>query len=1086
MAPEKRRASGPKKSPKKGRPEDGFSGVDSQEDGALPDGVHEPQPRDRELADTIEQPGWIDHTVLGVSDAAGKGEQLDDPLALDAKMKAEEEQRLSAPEDEELLRHRQAGDGQPAEKPQEEDGADVPAPLVEALHERAKARKRLKHQGNRFPIVGVGASAGGLEALQEFFSKMPPDTGMGFVVVTHLHPDHVSLLPELIGKFTTMGVEQVKDGTQVEPNRVYVMRPGRLLRIREGKLHLIGESDGSHITMPIDHFLRSLASDQCENAICVILSGTGTDGTLGLRSIKGESGMAMVQAPSSAKYEGMPASATATGLADYVLSPGDMPQQLIKYANGPYAAGRPVEEAKTLSAETLRDILALLRARTGHDFSGYKMSTIRRRIERRMNVHQIQSPPDYLRYVQDNAHELDMLFTELLISVTSFFRDPEAYQALQRQCVPQLLKDRDENSVLRVWVPGCCTGEEAYSVAMLLHECVDKHRDRLDIQIFGTDLDPRAIETARAGIYSAGVAVDVPPDKLDRYFVHQDNLYRIRKEIREMLVFAPQNLVKDPPFTKLDLITCRNVLIYLDTEMQRRVLAVFHYALRPGGLLFLGPSETIGSFRDLFDIVDAKWKIFRRREGMAVMHPILSMPSERSRLGVPPPPSEVRVSNTTATVQRLLLGKLAPPTIVCDEHGNIVYIHGRTGLYLEPSQGQPRNNVLEMAREGLGQALLTAIRRACTEKVEVVRERVPVRTNGGFTETNINVVRLNEPEALRGLLMVTLTTPEAPRSKRRRKHGEDVGRMEEVERELQYTRESLQTTIEELETSNEELKSTNEELQSTNEELQSTNEELETSKEELQSLNEELATVNTELQSKVDELALANSDMQNLLNNTQIATIFLDTRLNVKRFTESSRELFNLISSDLGRPLGDLTSSLNHDGLLNDCRQVLRTLRMEETQVSTKTGGFYWMRIMPYRTIDNVIDGVVITFLDLGRFRNVIRDREFIESFIEPLRTPVALIDNDLHLYHANAEFCRLFQLDSKQLAKQDDARWLRPRLRELLENLVKQEEPFVDERIENGPKTLLATGRRVRLPMAGPDLVLLALRNEEKHHQAD
>lgn len=796
---------------------------------------------------------------------------------------------------------------------------------------------------------------------------------MAFVVVTHQHPGHTSMLPELLGKTTRLKVVEAADGMQVEPNRVYVGPPGGYLAIMQGTLHRMetGKAEAPHL--PIDYFFRSLALDQQEKAICIILSGTGTDGTLGLKAIKGESGMAMVQQVASAKYAGMPSSAVATGLADYVLPIEDMPRRLVAYGRGPYLATASVEEPAEPMPGPMQKIFVLLRSRTGHDFSCYKSSTIRRRIERRMNLHQIKAPAEYVRYLQQNAHEIDILFKELLISVTNFFRDPEAFDVLAKSALPDLLRSRPDNYALRIWSPGCATGEEAYSLAILVREVMETMKRHVEVQIFGTDLDHAAIDVARNGQYPDGIAVDVSAPRLERCFVREDGTYRVRKDIREMIIFAVQNVIKDPPFTKLDMISCRNVLIYLNADLQKRLLPTFHYALKPGGLLFLGPSESIGNATHLFEVVDKKWKIFRRKETALTVHPVMEFPvpvlKAEAEEGVPAMVRPPKESNIAGIVERVLLGRFAPASVVVGDRGDVVYIHGRTGAYLEPAAGQPRLNIVAMAREGLQLELNSALRQAAAGHAEVVREGVRVKANGDFAHITLSVTRLGEPETLRGLFLVTFRPEprQAPPAKplgRARK--ESAPRVDELERELQHTKESLQTTIEELETSNEELKSANEELQSTNEELQSTNEELETSKEEMQSLNEELTTVNAELHSKVEDLSRANDDMQNLLNSTEIATIFLDNDLNIVRFTEQAKRLINLIQTDLGRPVGDLVSNLIYDQLVPDCREVLRSLIFKQLEVQTHEGRWYLMRIMPYRTAENVIDGLVLTFVDIN------------------------------------------------------------------------------------------------------------------------
>ncbi|MCA9136613.1 MAG: PAS domain-containing protein [Planctomycetales bacterium] len=952
-----------------------------------------------------------------------------------------------------------------------------------------------------FPIVGIGASAGGLEALDELLGHMPTNTGMAFVVVTHQHPGHTSLLPELLGKETEMLVVEATDGLKLKPNHVYVGPPGGNLAILNGALHRMNAEKNKFPPLPIDYFFRSLADDQQERAICIVLSGTGTDGTIGLTAIKRESGMAMAQEPSSAKYAGMPSSAIATGLVDYVSTPAEMPAKLVAYVKGPYLAGGAVAaELPSVPAEPMQKIFVLLRSRTGHDFSSYKSNTLRRRIQRRMNVHQIRKPDQYVRFLQENPHEIDILFKELLISVTNFFRDADAWESLVKS-LQELIKSRPANHAFRAWVPGCATGEEAFSAAIALRECIEKVGRRIDVQVFGTDLDAEAIEVARIGQYPAGIEVDVSSKRLERYFVHDDGTYRIHKEVREMVIFAPQNVIKDPPFTKLDLISCRNLLIYLNADLQKKLLPIFHYALKPGGLLFLGPSETIGPFTDLFDTIDKRWKIFRRKESVTPIYVLPEIPAQpltgdegntAASTGMP----AVKETHLTIQIERLLLSRFTPATIVVNDQGDIIYIHGRTGMYLEPTQGQPRANILLMAREGLQIELASAMRQCVATGVDVVRENVRVRTNGDFTNISLTVAKLSHPESVRGLLMVTLqpTTTSAPepdrKTKRKPTNAAEYERVDQLERELQYLKESHQTTHEELETSNEELKSTNEELQSTNEELQSTNEELETSKEEMQSLNEELTTVNAELQSKIDELTQANDDMQNLLNSTDIATVFLDNDLNIKRFTDQAKTLISLRQSDVGRPIVELTSNLKADNLAGDCRAVLQTLVFKENEVRTNDGGSYLMRIMPYRTGGNVIDGLVLTFVNIKQLRQR-KSKDLIslpnfENVVETVREPLVILDESLHVVLANRSFYRVFhttprQTEGKLVYELGTGQWDVPKLRELLESILPKNSKFEDFEIEAdlprlGKRVFVLNARRFEQPEGVADMILLAL----------
>ncbi|MBN1341902.1 MAG: PAS domain-containing protein [Phycisphaerae bacterium] len=966
-----------------------------------------------------------------------------------------------------------------------------------------------------FPIVGMGASAGGLEALEAFFREMPSDSGMAFVVVTHLAPDQTSLLPELLQRRTRMQVLEAVDGARIQPNHAYVTPPKKRLTILNRRIQLVAPAEPHGLQLPIDTFFRSLSEDQQERAIGIILSGTGTDGALGVKTIKGGSGMVMVQEPQSAKFSGMPDAAIATGLVDYVLPPSEMPSRLIKYAKGPYlkGAGLPEPIDAPLPAAT-REILALLRARTGHDFSHYKPSTMRRRIDRRMNVHHIESAEHYTRYLQENPHEIDLLFRELLIGVTSFFRDPDAFEALARTGLPELLASRPDDHTLRVWVPGCSTGEEAYSIAIALRECMDTLGRHLQFQLFATDLDSHAIEVARNGIYPDGIAADVSRQRLRRFFTKQDARYRIKKDVREAVVFASQNVIKDPPFTKLDLISCRNLLIYLDSDLQKRLVPMFHYALTPGGILLLGTSESIGGFSDLFSTIERKWKFYRRKESPA---------SSRAAVGlagrIPPEAAGSVVSEehdrrplrATASdlAEKLLVQEYAPPSVIINERGEIFHIHGRTGTYLEPAPGQPSLNVFDMAREGVRLELASAVRRAITRDGEVVVKAARVKTNDNEVSANLIVKKINDPESLRGLLMVTFEEVGAPNRRPRRKaKGASSkplrGRTARLEQELQQMRESHQHTVEEL-------RSTNEELQSTNEELQSTNEELETSKEEMHSLNEELQTVNQELQSKLEALELANNDMKNLLNSTDIATIFLDNDLNIKRFTDQAREVVRLIPSDVGRSIGDLASNLDYDALIEDAEKVLRTLAMTEVEVRTSKGRWYLMRIMPYRTVDNVIDGLVLTFVDITGLKEAdaalkeaneglqrdmaereraelaaLEARQYAESIVDAVHEPLLVLDEDLRAVSANRSFFAAFHTTPEQTLGESvyglgTGQWDVPELRRLLEEILPQDTSFEGFEVRHdfpaiGSRTMRLNARRIERETGKKQMILLAM----------
>ena len=867
-----------------------------------------------------------------------------------------------------------------------------------------------------FPVVGIGASAGGLDALQELFKSMPDRTGMGFIVVSHLDPSHVSLLPELLQKNTKLQVCQVTNNMQVKSDCVYIIPPNKSMKIVEGMLLLTKFTQPRASSLPIDIFLRSLADDQGPNAIAIILSGTGTDGTLGLRAIKGELGMGMVQNEESAKYDGMPRSAINTGLADYILSPKKMPDQLIKYAK--HSGFKKVVLEPKIDAkisDALHSIFAILRLRTNHDFSLYKKNTISRRIERRMNVHQIDKISGYLRYLRENEHEVDILFKELLIGVTNFFRNPEAFGALENQLL-ELLKNKHDEYMVRAWVPGCSTGEEAYSIAILLHEVKQKFNKNFSVQVFGTDIDEESITSARAGLYPASIATDLDEERLKRYFTREDDgQYRIRKMIREMVVFAPQNLIKDPPFTKLDILSCRNLLIYLGAELQKKLFPVFHYSLKPNGILFLGSSETIGQSSELFSAIDKKWKMFVRKPLTVASRGMLSLPTHHTAdseevINIDSSKKTDEVS-TYQLIETILQQSNTPPSVIIDNAGDVVYIHGRTGRYLEPPEGRINTNITEMARPGLKSALVTGIHKVNLHKQEVITSDLSVPYNGGEPIVmDLLLKPIIDQSTMRNLIMVQFqeltshkksakfpSTPEKRRSKKT---------ADEFEKELQYTKENLQTTIEELETSNEELKSTNEELQSTNEELQSTNEEMETSKEELQSLNEESITVNAELQSRIDELSQANDDMKNLLDSTDIATIFLDEALCLRRFTPCSKGIVPLTATDIGRPISHFTNNLIDMDLAKYGEMVLDDLAIRVVEAKSKDGSFYQMRVRPYRTVNNVIDGVVITFHDITeahQSEDVLKASEgILREFMKAATYGFILLDENLNQIEVN------------------------------------------------------------------------------------
>ena len=824
-----------------------------------------------------------------------------------------------------------------------------------------------------FPIVGIGASAGGLEALELFLRNVPEVSGMAFVIVQHLDPTHKGIMAELLQRATAMPVVQVKDRTRVQPDCVYVIPPNKDMSILHGVLHLLDPAAPRGLRLPIDFFFRSLADDREERSIGVILSGMGTDGTMGLKAIKEKAGVVFVQEPASAKFDGMPRSAINAGLADIVAPVEALPGKILAYLQHAPLITKPglAQEDKAQSA--LEKVAILLRAQTGHDFSLYKKSTVYRRIERRMGIHQIDKIVTYVRFLRENPQELELLFKELLIGVTNFFRDPAAWERLKGEVIPALLAGRSPSQALRAWVPGCATGEEAYSLAMVFKEALEqlKPPKNVTLQIFATDLDRDAIEKAREGVFRANITADVSPERLSRFFVQEARGYQVAKPIREMVIFAPQNVIMDPPFTKLDILSCRNLLIYLAPELQKKLLPLFHYSLNPGGFLFLGSAETIGGFPDLFAPLDDKARLYRRLESALRAEPVEFPASFSSTLpGAPPQPKALKPAvNLQSLADQLLLQQYSPAAVLVNGKGDILYISGRTGKYLEPAAGKANWNIFAMAREGLRYELTGAFQKALRQKGAVTLRNVKVGTNGEAQAVDLTVQAIGEPEALRGLVMIVFTDvatpPETKATGRTQRATTPSARVAELERDLEQARQEVQTTREEMQTSQEEAKSSHEELQSTNEELQSTNEELTTSKEEMQSMNEELQTVNHELQAKLDELSRMNNDMRNLLDSPDIATVFLDNALRVRLFTTGSNRVFKLIPGDVGRPITDIASELLYSELAEDAREVLRTLVFHEQQVAARDGRWFTVRIMPYRTLENMIDGVVITFSDI-------------------------------------------------------------------------------------------------------------------------
>jgi len=831
-------------------------------------------------------------------------------------------------------------------------------------------------------IVALGASAGGLEAFEQFFAQVPANSDMAYIVVQHLDPTQKAMLAELLQRVTSLSVREAGERMRVEANHVYVIPPNAELSLAQGVLHLTPPNVPRGMRLPVNVLFSSLARDQGASAIGIVLSGMGSDGTLGMQALKAVGGLTVVQEPTSAQFDSMPLNAIAAGFADIVALPADMPGRILACVAwdghskppigepglDPTAADAPVDA----SADTIEGIFSLLRHRTRHDFSLYKPSTLNRRIERRMAIHGLSAVAEYVRFLRHNAQEIDLLFKELLIGVTSFFRDAAVWQYMLDTALPALLARRAGETKLRAWVAGCSTGEEAYTLAIVFKEavrCLPEHHD-LKLQIYASDLSPDAIATARAGRYPATIGASMPPEVVTRYFTPQGGALVVGKPIRDMVLFAQHDVVLDPPFTRLDILSCRNLLIYFDATLQRRLLPLFHYSLRPGGLLLLGSSETIGSFSKLFEPVDSKLRLYMRRHTPSAAGPeflLTSFPplSKLTKETLMPASTSAAQGGDSlqAAADHVLLQGHAPPAVVVNAAGDIIYISGRTGKYLEPAAGKANWNFHAMVIESLREPITSALKQAVTKDETVQVRGMKLAVAGGMQGVDVTVQPLHEPAALQGSMMIVFRDVATPVRGGRRTAASAAQATHAAE--LQQFRDEIQTLREENRASREELQSANEELQSTNEELQSANEELTTSKEEMQSMNEELQTVNAEMQSKLDDLALAQGDLKSLLNSTEIAMLFLDQNLNVRRFTDRAAKIINLRESDIGRPLSDLTSSLQYPALNDDASETLRTLVFSEKQIQSSDQRWFSVRIMPYRRLDNVIDGAVITFVDI-------------------------------------------------------------------------------------------------------------------------
>lgn len=846
----------------------------------------------------------------------------------------------------------------------------------------AKESDQDRQSGNKsFPVVGVGASAGGLEAFTELLGALPADTGMAFVLIQHLDPRHESILTGLLSRATNAPVIEVKDGMRIEPDYIYVIPPNTTMGISQGVLSLILRPKTSTPHMPIDHFLRSLAEDQGSKSVGVILSGTGSDGAIGIEAIKAEGGITFAQDEKSAKYSGMPHSAVATGCVDLILPPEEIAKELAKIKDHPYVAHpESVETDKLISKDNngLNKIFILMRAATGVDFTHYKQATVKRRIMRRMALHKIEELEDYVNYLKDNPSELEALYQDMLIKVTRFFRDPESFEILKNRIFPSIVKNKSPEDPVRIWVPGCSTGEEAYSIAISLLEFLGNTAANVPIQIFATDISETVINKARAGVYIENVAADISPERLRRFFTKADRGYQITKTIRDMCVFAKQNLVRDPPFSNLDLISCCNVLIYLGPVLQKRVIPIFHYALMPSGFLMLGQSETIGDFSEMFAPLDKRHKIYSKKATSA--RPTFNFASDYSAGKKPIDKNRSEEARSEPDIYKeadhIILSEYAPASVIINDDMEILQFRGHTGPYLDPASGKASLNLLKMAQEGLLLDLRTAIQRAKKGEKRVREEGLRIKFNGESRDLDIEVIPMKVSSSERFFLVLfkevaQSSIPELDKTKTKKAQPGELKKEAEnreiakLKHELDATKEYLQSSVQEQEASNEELKSANEEIMSSNEELESINEELETAKEELQSANEELNTVNEELQNRNTELGQLNNDLGNLLSSVNIPIVMLGNDLRIRRFTPMTEKALNLITTDVGRPISDINLNIAITDLERLILDAIDTVTVKEQEVQDRSGRWYYMQIRPYKTMENKIDGAVMVLVDI-------------------------------------------------------------------------------------------------------------------------
>ena len=968
-------------------------------------------------------------------------------------------------------------------------------------------------QASSFPIVGVGASAGGLEALGHFLEHLTPDIGMAYVVVQHLAPKHKSLLAELLQRKTGVPIQEVRQRTRIRADHIYVIPPNRNMYVEKGELCLCARNRNVGREMPIDYLFRTLALDQPGNCIGIVLSGTGSDGAMGVEEIKAAGGITFAQDQNSAKYDGMPRAAVSTGSIDYVLPPEAIGLELKRIAKHPFT-GRGNRIAEQNENAMLDRVFSLLKSRTSVDFKHYKQSTIRRRIYRRMALLKVETLAEYLPILSGSHAEVDALYHDILIKVTCFFRETPSFQVLHDDVFPLLMRNRSRQDPIRLWVPGCSTGEEVYSLAIALLEALGEGAGSIPIQIFGTDVSDVALEKARSGLYIENIALDVSPERLRRWFIRVDRGYQISKDIREMCVFARQNVISDPPFSKIDLISCRNLLIYFDTVFQARVMPIFHYALKAGGHLMLGNSESVGSHLDLFTPIDKKSKIYLKKSSPHQAGVSFRRTHEEhhgdDRV---PMPSANRPPDIQNEADRFIVSRFAPSGVIVDDDLKIIQFRGSTGEYLEPAPGRAVFHLLKMARGNLPLELRAMVQKARSSGAPVRREGFGFQSRPGVvSELNLEVAPLRTEAAasphflvlFESVLAESATAPHSsPIAAREADSPEETREREmtDLRKELATTKSYLQSTVEDAEATNEELKSANEEIMSSNEELQSTNEELETAKEELQSANEELTTVNEEVQTRNGELNQLNNDLKNFLGSVSIPIVMLGTDLRIRRFTPMTQRVFNLIPTDIGRPFGDIKPKVDVPHLDRLIAKVIDSVIVHEEEVRDDEGRYYTMSIRPYRTPENKIDGAVLVFIDIDSIKRSALQAEgaqrYAESIVESVINPLLILDENLTVRRANPAYYHLFgsepvRIENHSLFSLDRGQWDTVEIRQLLQNALKRgREPLPLELTARfsgiGERTLVVHARRV-VRRGSPTLLMLTLCDitQKKQHERE